>query len=217
MPDVILKDRDGNDVPHEGVSAVELVTADGGVQQFVAGEIVEKTVNPDFSGGDMEVAAGEGEFLSKVTFQHPITLVPENIAEGVDVAGIVGSLKAGGGKFKGGFFIPNATYDYEITHNLGVVPDIIFAIITSTTTSGYSTGKVVAAYGFSANITGTGWLTKMGMRKYATQKSTGENYTVTDETGIFHDANETTIKFGTSANTLNTSAMYSWFAIGGLT
>ena len=41
--------------------------------------------------------------LGKVTVTKPETLAPENIAEGIDIAGIVGTLAAGGG---------TSTFDY---------------------------------------------------------------------------------------------------------
>ena len=60
-------------------------------------ETEEKTVAADFSGGDMILEPTEGKYLSKATVTKPDTLIPENIADGVDVAGIKGTLKSGGG------------------------------------------------------------------------------------------------------------------------
>lgn len=56
-------------------------------------ESVETTVNLDFSSGDMEVTPAEGKVFEKVSIPAPTNLIPENIAEGVDIAGIVGSLE----------------------------------------------------------------------------------------------------------------------------
>ena len=56
-----------------------------------------KEVLLDFSGGDMEVVPTTGNVISKVTIPQPENLLPENIAEGVNVAGIVGVLAASGG------------------------------------------------------------------------------------------------------------------------
>ena len=56
-----------------------------------------KEVLLDFSGGDMEVVPTTGNVISKVTIPQPENLLPGNIAEGVNVAGIVGVLAASGG------------------------------------------------------------------------------------------------------------------------
>lgn len=64
-----------------------------GEEQFTG---VETSVDLDFSAGDMEVTPNEGEAFSKVTIPQPDTLVAGNIAEGVTVAGILGTLASGG-------------------------------------------------------------------------------------------------------------------------
>ena len=51
----------------------------------------------DFSGGDMEIIAPDGVVVKSAVIQKPANLTPENIAEGVNIAGIVGALAAGGG------------------------------------------------------------------------------------------------------------------------
>lgn len=68
-------------------------------------EEVETSVALDFSGGDMEVTPNEGEAFSKVTIPQPETLVAENIAEGVTVAGIEGTHSGGGGSVEGVHFV----------------------------------------------------------------------------------------------------------------
>lgn len=60
----------------------------------------EKTIAPDFSGGDMEVTPGEGAMFSKVTVQKPDTLIPENIAKGKTIAGVTGNMSGGEVKSK---------------------------------------------------------------------------------------------------------------------
>ena len=60
-------------------------------------ETVETEVALDFSNGDMEVIPEDDKAFSKVDILKPENLVPENIAEGVDIAGIVGTLAVGGG------------------------------------------------------------------------------------------------------------------------
>lgn len=92
---IVLKDKDGNNVSYEGVVEVKLPTSDGGSKSFVAGVRVETTVKPDFSEGDMIVTSNDGELFSKVTVQKPAMLKPENVAEGVEIGGVVGTMKQG--------------------------------------------------------------------------------------------------------------------------
>ena len=67
MADIVLKDRNGNDITYPGINLVQLKTTDGGTQTFAACEDVEKTVTPDFSEGDMEILPDAGTLLAKVT------------------------------------------------------------------------------------------------------------------------------------------------------
>lgn len=103
MPDIVLKDRDCNDVTHEGVVGVKMLTADGNIQKFLPGEVQEKTVELDFSAGDMEVIPDEGRLLTKVGIPKPVDLVPGKIAEGEYIAGV------GPGTHKGG----DSGYDFD--------------------------------------------------------------------------------------------------------
>jgi hypothetical protein len=62
------------------------------------GEVLDGLeIVPDFSNGDHEVAAPAGCLVSSAIIKKPETLVPTNIAEGVDIAGVVGTLESGGG------------------------------------------------------------------------------------------------------------------------
>lgn len=66
------------------------------IQAIEIPKAVETTVDLDFSGGAMEVNPEAEELFSKVNIPIPANLTPENIAEGVDIAGIVGALATGG-------------------------------------------------------------------------------------------------------------------------
>lgn len=50
----------------------------------------------DFSTGDQTVVAPDGYAVQSAIIKQPDTLRPEHIAEGVDIAGVVGTLSAGG-------------------------------------------------------------------------------------------------------------------------
>lgn len=92
---IVLKDRDGNDVTYSGVASIRLMTTSGEMRNFITADIVETTVEPDFSGGDMEVTPGVGEVFGKVTVKKPETLLPENIAKDMTIAGVTGTFQGG--------------------------------------------------------------------------------------------------------------------------
>ena len=122
MDSIVLRDRNGKEINYHGIDYLNVKTPDGETQGYAAydpetlvpenlvsgvkvGDVegalevpqaVETTIDPDFSAGDMEVVPEDGKVFSKAIIQKPETLVPENIAEGVNVAGIVGALSAGG-------------------------------------------------------------------------------------------------------------------------
>lgn len=50
----------------------------------------------DFSAGDQPLAAPDGYAVKTATIKQPATLLPENIANGVNIAGVVGTLESGG-------------------------------------------------------------------------------------------------------------------------
>lgn len=56
-----------------------------------------KSVELDFAAGDMAVTPDSGKVLSVVNIAKPATLISENIAEGVEIAGVVGTHVGGGG------------------------------------------------------------------------------------------------------------------------
>lgn len=95
---IVLKDRTGTGIEYEGVEGVRVFDKAGNAHVFVPPvETEEKTVELDFSGGAMEVTPTVGKLLSKVGIPVPDGLSPENISEGIRIAGIDGALKAGGG------------------------------------------------------------------------------------------------------------------------
>ena len=95
MDGIVLKDRNGNNIEYPGVNHIKVKTTDGATKDFIARTPVETTVDLDFSGGAMEVNPESEELFSKVNIPVPENLNPENIAEGVNIAGIVGTRKSG--------------------------------------------------------------------------------------------------------------------------
>ena len=90
--DIILKDRAGNDLIYQNKHYISIPDTSGRLVKYFAGEKVEKTIDPDFSEGNIEVIPEEGTFLEKVTVNKPEALLPENIREGETVAGVTGTL-----------------------------------------------------------------------------------------------------------------------------
>lgn len=134
MSNIVLKQRDGSTKEYSGSLPIAVPKADGNLQVYTAGESVSKTVEPDFSGGDMVVPIAEGELVTGLTIKKPDTLVAENVAEGIDIAGIIGTLTAGG--LSQGLAMKCGVYTFAqtttnrrgtITHNLGRLPD--FALV----------------------------------------------------------------------------------------
>lgn len=62
-----------------------------GVIGTFAGDETEKTVELNMANGDQIVDADPDTVMTRVTVKKPETLVPENIVEGVDIGGVVGT------------------------------------------------------------------------------------------------------------------------------
>lgn len=56
-------------------------------------ETEEKTVELSMPSGNQTVSPSAGKFLSAVTVKKPATMLPENIKSGVNIGGVVGTLK----------------------------------------------------------------------------------------------------------------------------
>lgn len=63
----------------------------GGVTGTLVGTGVEKTVELDMTDGDQTIEPDEDTLLSKVVVTKPNTLVPENIAKGIEIGGVTGT------------------------------------------------------------------------------------------------------------------------------
>lgn len=101
MPDVKIKGYSGNELEYPNVPKVYLAapesTPDNPVLvPFTYGEAIEGVeVELDFSDGDMQITAPDGYLIRSGVVKKPETLVPENIAKDVEVAGIVGTHESG--------------------------------------------------------------------------------------------------------------------------
>lgn len=200
-----------------------------GVSQKTREDAETATVELDFSNGDMEVTPTAEKFFSKVNIPVPDTLIPENIAEGVNIAGIIGTLVAGGGgnvqiatgKFSETSNTNGATIA-TVNHNLGVIPDIVFV----NTSDNLKVEFLGSAFGISTafyNALGITGFNKNVWSSNADSSNTScyghsDNGIDTQTTGPYiHNATETSFSFGSSGKKLAFYSGYRWFAISGLT
>ena len=151
---IVLKDRDGKPWTHD-VDAVRFVTADGGTQKFINSAALpidaETIIVPTFSDGkNMVVDPEPGTRFSKVTVQKPDALIPTNIAEGVDIAGIVGTFAGGSKMVANGWYFTGTGSAVTVEHGLGVTPDfVVVTKVTDASTATKNKAYVVWAVGYS--------------------------------------------------------------------
>lgn len=204
------------------IKAGETVAGITGEYEGEVPETEELTVPADFTAGDMVLVPAEGKYLEQATVTKPEKLIPENIAEGVNIAGIIGTL-ASGNNVKiavGSFTGKNDTT--TVNHGMGVVPDIVGFGSTSSLGSNPTYTYCVHAVGFSKEfksvLVSMGFTTLSGMfsgfHLTSGTKNTGMYAQTIDETGVgaINSANET------SFNVRPTYGFtHYWFAIAGLT
>ena len=91
---IVLFDRNGNEVTYEGIETVTFNTdVKGETATYTHGTTVsEVPVELDLSGGNQSVKAETGKLIKSVVIKKPETLLAENIKKGVEVAGIEGTL-----------------------------------------------------------------------------------------------------------------------------
>lgn len=109
---VVLKCWDGTKKVYEGVEAVALADNDGEKHVYSRGEVLEgASVSVSFENGDMTLSAPSGFLIRSAVVKKPEALLPENILEGVNIAGVVGSRAL----VPDGYVTPSG--DIEITKN----------------------------------------------------------------------------------------------------
>ncbi|MBQ3008342.1 MAG: hypothetical protein IJD80_02030, partial [Oscillospiraceae bacterium] len=190
----------------------------------------------DFSNGNQTIEAGEGYVVKTAVIQKPDTLTPENILADVNIAGIIGTATAGGGG--GNIVTSTGTFTgvtntvKEITHNLGIVPDLIYFHCETKPTTTAGTARM--GIGFSKKMMEKIGLTNFSefifiSRKYSSSSSyftyatsfSMSNIHVHDwETSTLaciNSVNDKTFKVGSSVAYPENNTVYTWIAIGGLT
>lgn len=92
MPDIVLKNKNGEDVTYQGIESVTFDTPIEGEQAtYSYGVKEEKTLALDMASGNQEIVADDGKVLSKVTIEKPANLLAENIKNGVTIGGVEGN------------------------------------------------------------------------------------------------------------------------------
>lgn len=185
-------------------------------------ETEDLTVPLNMADGNQIITPSEGKLLSGVTIEKPETLIPENIAEGVDIGGIIGALAAGGGGAKVAVGTASSQYG-TITHNLGVVPDIMIMVINKTQDVRTSdTG--LYAFGISSAMKAKYPAIPGNANATRTSSSISTAYAgdeTIERTGVitygFYEATETTVKYAHANAPMPTSSSKTWIAIAGLT
>ena len=214
---VVLKDRDGGDLPFTGVETVRLVTDDGGTKDFISGKPVEKTIEPDFSAGDMTVLPEVGELFSEVTVQRPLNLWDFNIAEGIDIAGVIGTMKTGGvdPKFERVTVPSVSSAVATVSHTLGVVPDVAVYVGGQGNNKVCKAFSVSSAFGAKYGINGYSFFyVVMNASGVFSQTASNAFIDATSSGYGIHHATETDIQIGNSTRSASGGALY---LFGGLT
>lgn len=97
--DVVLKDHGGTDITYPAVSKVLIPSVDGETMvPFTYGELMDDvTIELKFADENMPISVPDGYLVKEATVIKPSTLIPDNIAEGIEIAGVIGTHKGGGG------------------------------------------------------------------------------------------------------------------------
>ena len=97
---VKLKNRSGEEIIYSDVSKIELETDGAEKAIFSFGNMANGIIDLDFSNGDQEVESPDDKLYTHITILKPEEFKPENIAEGVEIAGVIGTFQGAGYKPK---------------------------------------------------------------------------------------------------------------------
>lgn len=173
-----------------------------------------KSVNLAMAEGNQTITPDEGYVLSEVTVNKPDTLIPENIAEGIDIGGVIGSLVAGGNNMRIASGKTESYGVYSFQHNLGVVPDVIIFFGPS-----LSGNYLRTAFGISSKLNSliniNNYMQSYTYVKSGATTTSFDKACITLTSGFIRNANETS--FDLNSNIASTASNMYWIAIGGLT
>lgn len=188
-------------------------------------EVESPEIPLNMSEGNQIILPSEGKLISQATIVKPETLIPENIAEGIDIGGVIGTLVAGGGgggeikRVWQSFNVSSWSWGSRVSMDIGFVPDILMMYLSGSYTPtssqyGYFWFGVSRAFaeksgnysnfaigGSSSSIKQSGHSIYIDDAKYAN--------------AAFSEADATGFVLGNRNPATNTS--YTIVAIGGLT
>lgn len=126
---IVLKDRNGDDVAYYGIETVTFDTTTEGKQQTYSKGVVAEGVEVTLAlaDGDQVIQAPDGYLVKEATIKKPETLLPENIANGVEIAGVTG------------------TYEGNLLEDLPIELDFSQGDQTVTAPDGYSVKSAIIA------------------------------------------------------------------------
>lgn len=121
---VVTVAGDANLVPENIKSGVSIFGVDGTHEGGIDVTLIEgMEIALDFSAGDQSLSVPDGYAVKSATIEKPETLIPENIAKDVNVAGVVGTLESGGGE--GGELVRYVTFLDEDGTQLFKMPVLV--------------------------------------------------------------------------------------------
>lgn len=200
-----------------------------GISTGTSAEILENIqIALDFSGGNQTITAPDGTLVKTAIIQKPDTLTPANIAQGVNIAGIIGTLTGGSGGSGALTFVQGDTSKLTggiatISHNMGVVPDMILVYAKEPPIAntvyfciGFS-DAMLAAFGGGFYSTAFALIdntsltlgSNIGFEAEDVKSVLGSGY------GHIHAVDTSTFKFGGS-NRPVAAKYYGWIAISGI-
>ena len=135
----------------------------------------EKTYDASTNTQTYDYAENNDVFIKNLTI-NPVTssidsnIVPENIAKGVSILGVTGTLEGGGGNVNGLVNGPALTIKFKVKE--------LFSSKSTSSSTVYAAGKSGYIYLFDVGVTGTESLEAKGIIAYAVN---GELQTITDK------------------------------------
>lgn len=96
--DIVLYDRNGEPVTYEGIETITTDTpVDGERATFTYGTLLgDVEIGLNFKSGDQKISIPDGSLVKEAVVKKPETLVPGNIANGVEIAGVTGNAQLAG-------------------------------------------------------------------------------------------------------------------------
>lgn len=221
---IVLKDRDGNDVPYEGVNSIRVCTLDGGTQSFINGELEKKTVYLDFREGDMTLVPEDGKLWSEINIPQPYNFVPANIAFGETIAGITGTF-AGSGVNTGDIVVKSGSYtatatgtdNITVEHGLECLPDMIFIYSFGSLESGCFLSLFAMCHEIVRDTSASAQTVQLySGGSVFTATAVYSLYDDSTDNGTITAATPTVFKVGGSVVKHVANGTYRWIAVGGL-